>query len=769
MAWPTPQDYNEAVQSPQSSFSDPELKAGQVETNKLGLPRPISGRFAVVYNMRCGPRNVAIRCFQSEVPDQQERYAAISEHLKKSRLPYTVDFDFQRNGVLVRGKWFPILKMEWVGGEPLHTYVEKHLRDPAALMRLATDWVVMTEALRKAAIAHGDLQDGNVLVAKGGLKLIDYDGMFVPALAGRSSNETGHRNYQHPNRTALDYGPYLDNFSDWVIYVSLAALIIDPSLWARLRGGDECLLFRKEDFDPSGKSQALATLTQHADPRLQNLGTLFSSVLYLMPASVPPLASGGALDPAILKEQALSLPQANPSGGDWLNDYVKPPSKGGSQSMPTPPAPTTAPLPTASPAWILDLIAPVAARRSFEQPLLRLRLTLVVLLAMILALPLLGSASADLIGEALLLAVLGTLPFLSYRREPIVQERAACLRREREEGTALEALQRRIRDQDSSVARLRDEEKKVKATVEKEREATRQNEQRARQRASAEMKSQMDAFNARQQNLNHPLMKLQADYQAGVGRSNQQVAACNQQQVQELNTVLQPLQRQFVQDYLRNARIDTARIHGIGPQMVANLRAFGFTTAADVTWGVQNVSGIGNSKASALMGWRQAVENEARLRMPTSLSQGQQYSIVAKYDSQRRAIEQQAMTAKAQFEAQERTLRQQSASAMAGIDAERARAQQQFTQQTQGITVQYEAEYRKLSQREAALTTEYAKKVAEVERQIGETRKGIYDQNWKLAKARQELEVYQAATFIAYLAVLLRVRRTAASSPNAGP
>ena len=125
MAWPTPQDYNEAVQSPQSSFSDPELKAGQVETNKLGLPRPISGRFAVVYNMRCGPRNVAVRCFQSEVPDQQERYAAISEHLKKSRLPYTVDFDFQRDGVRVGGRWYPILKMEWVGGEPLHTYVER--------------------------------------------------------------------------------------------------------------------------------------------------------------------------------------------------------------------------------------------------------------------------------------------------------------------------------------------------------------------------------------------------------------------------------------------------------------------------------------------------------------------------------------------------------------------------------------------------------------------------------------------------------------------
>ena len=49
MAWPLSQDYNEAIQDPQSSFTDPELRAGEATTNALGMPMPRSGNFADVY------------------------------------------------------------------------------------------------------------------------------------------------------------------------------------------------------------------------------------------------------------------------------------------------------------------------------------------------------------------------------------------------------------------------------------------------------------------------------------------------------------------------------------------------------------------------------------------------------------------------------------------------------------------------------------------------------------------------------------------------
>ncbi len=770
MAWPTPQDYNEAVQSPQTSFSDPELKLGHVEEDRLGLPRPISGRFAVVYNMRCGSRRYAVRCFQSKVPDQQERYAAISAHLKQAPLPYTVNFEFLPQGIRIRGQWYPVLKMEWIAGEELQTYVKSHLQDSAALLRLATDWITMTEALQKALLAHGDLQHGNVIVAGDKLKLIDYDGMFVPTLAGKRSHESGHRNYQHPNRTALDYGPYLDHFSNWVIYVSLVALAIDPSLWTRLRGGDECLLFRKDDFTPNGNSQALTALARHGDPRLQNLGSLFESLLYLMPVQVPALVTNAAIDPDSLRQQAVP-PSVGPSGPSWLNDHVKlspqPNAQAGAAASVMPQ--TSTPLPTVSPIWILDFITPVTERKSFEQPLIRLRLILATLLLLMLSLPFLGSASVDLIGESLLVTVAATLSLLAYRREPVAQERIACLKREREQQAALEDLQRQVQEQNKKVGFLRFEETRAKKTVEQEREAIRQNEQRAHQRASAELKAKADALAARQQQITRPLQKLQADYQVGVARNNQQVANSNQQQAQELNAALQFLQQQFVQGYLHSARIDTARISGIGPLRTANLRIFGYTTAADVNWGVQKIRGIGSTKAIALMGWRQLVETEARRKMPTSLSKAQTDAIVAKYEAQRKGLHQQAQAAKVQFEYQELALNQQNATAMAALNAEWAAAQQRFGQQTQAVTAQFKVHYVQLSQREATLTTEYEKKVAEVERQTGQVRKSIYDQNWQLAKARQELEVYQAATFAAYLSVLVRIRLAKSSTPNTGP
>src|SRR5438094_7538089 len=90
MAWPVSQDYNEAIQSPTSSFSDAELKSGEVVTNALGLPMPRSGNFADVYEFKCPQRKWAIKCFTREIPGIRERYKEISAYLKQAPLPFMV-------------------------------------------------------------------------------------------------------------------------------------------------------------------------------------------------------------------------------------------------------------------------------------------------------------------------------------------------------------------------------------------------------------------------------------------------------------------------------------------------------------------------------------------------------------------------------------------------------------------------------------------------------------------------------------------------------
>src|SRR5262249_18259665 len=139
------------------NLGDPELKAGTVALNPLGLPRPISGNFASVYRIECGSKTWAVRCFLHPVTDQQQRYAEISRHLRAAALPYTVGFEYVPQGIRVRGQWYPILKMEWVQGEPLSAYIQDHLSDPGALLQLADDWAEMIRTLERAGIAHGDL------------------------------------------------------------------------------------------------------------------------------------------------------------------------------------------------------------------------------------------------------------------------------------------------------------------------------------------------------------------------------------------------------------------------------------------------------------------------------------------------------------------------------------------------------------------------------------------------------------------------------------
>ncbi len=260
-------DYQEAVQSPPSAFTSSELRSGTPVANKLGMPRPICGTFASVYELVSGRRRWAVKCFLRNIPDLHQRYAKISDHLKKSRwLKYFATFEYQDKGIRVLGKPFPLVKMEWVEGHPLNTFIEQNLSRQHVLAKLKKTWVKLLADLRSAHIAHGDLQHGNVLVRPNGdLRLIDYDGMWVPALAGEKSNETGHPDYQDPGRTQKDVRAGIDEFSDTVIQIAICALVRERSLWDKYNNGDN-LLFRRRDFLDPGSSPLIADLQALGDP-----------------------------------------------------------------------------------------------------------------------------------------------------------------------------------------------------------------------------------------------------------------------------------------------------------------------------------------------------------------------------------------------------------------------------------------------------------------------------------------------------------------------
>ncbi len=214
----------------------------------------------------------------------------MSDFVQHDDLPYTVMFDFLQRGVQVTNQWVPALKMEWVEGEALDHFIFSNLTRPQTLELLARNFVKMMDDLRIAGIAHGDLQHGNIIVLPTNeLRLVDYDGMYVPSMQGMVSNELGHGNYQHPERRAEHFGAYLDNFSAWSIYASIVGVQTDPGLWEQLAAGDDCLLFRRSDFLCSESSPAFASFETHSDPQLRALGQFLQGQLLNSPSSIPHL------------------------------------------------------------------------------------------------------------------------------------------------------------------------------------------------------------------------------------------------------------------------------------------------------------------------------------------------------------------------------------------------------------------------------------------------------------------------------------------------
>lgn len=252
------------------------------ELDSFGLPRPNTGNFASVYKMENDGKCYAVRCFLTDVSAREERYKLISEFVMRDDLPYTVDFQYLPQGILVKGDWYPILRMEWVEGDTLDQFIEKHLHEPESLRRVAANFADMCRDLLRAGVAHGDFQHGNILVLPDGqLRLVDYDGFFVPAMEGWSANELGHRNYQHPQRNARNFDSNMDNFSSWVIYLSLIVLADSETHRRQFHAGDDALLFRQPDLQKPFASRVFQELFLVTDDAVRELT---NSVLWLLQA-----------------------------------------------------------------------------------------------------------------------------------------------------------------------------------------------------------------------------------------------------------------------------------------------------------------------------------------------------------------------------------------------------------------------------------------------------------------------------------------------------
>ena len=287
MSYPQFIDYDEAVQDPRHSFTDPELQAGRVAETPLGLPLALSGGFALTYTVQSGLRKYAVRCFHREVPEVQKRYSAISTKLRSLASPYFVNFSFEEQGIRIRAKPYPIVKMDWAEGETLGVYLDRAASNKVEMAALRQAFVNLAGFLERNRVAHGDIQNENVIVSKGTLRLIDYDGMFVDGLPEGRGTEVGHKHFQHPGRGTKEFGPNRDRFSFIVLDVSLEALQIDSSLHRRFREGGQAIIFKANDFINPSTSEVFRAL--NGSSALRESAAKLAAICGAPVASVPTL------------------------------------------------------------------------------------------------------------------------------------------------------------------------------------------------------------------------------------------------------------------------------------------------------------------------------------------------------------------------------------------------------------------------------------------------------------------------------------------------
>jgi hypothetical protein len=491
--------------------------------------------------------------------------------------------------------------------------------------------------------------------------------MYVPALAGWRSNEVGQADFQHPARTAADFGPTLDAFSAWVVLASLVALRIAPRLWDTLNAGGEKLLFARGDFAQPGASRALQALRDSGAPELERLADELTASLRVRPLQVRPLSA----------LYAPHVPPPRESGPTaWWHAHV-------AAATPTCMSVAAGAAAGSGPhgaAWLIDQLVQTAEAARVDHPdclvIERLYAVLVALTAIVtLTVSMAGALSPSSAWTVVAAAFCAALFLLVRRYRNAVWQQSdpgAALQRARQQEQAAEAalaaaeLRWATRDQalDEQVAAAQAQ----RQTADTERAAALAAIQRDAQATATRLADQRRRCDRQKATETQEAENRTA---ALLGRLRAELGALASAESNALIRELQAAQDRHVQACLAQASVLGQCFSLIPRSVISNLHAAGILTAGDVhAAAVQRVAGIGPRRAETLVDWRRQLEHHARGAAPTALPASDESRIRASFAARARVLRAQIPDEERTLESRKNAIRDRMRTQRAHIDAE---------------------------------------------------------------------------------------------------